>query len=116
MIIPLGLSYDDVLLIPKKTNVSSRALADTSSFLTKNIRVNIPIVSANMDTVTESEMAITMAMAGGVGIVHRFLTIEEQAAEVERVKRHDGFMVDRPRTIAPTDLLRKVLEIRDLLS
>ena len=60
-----GYAYDDVLLIPQKTDVSSRTSVDTSSFLTKNIRINIPIVSANMDTVTESEMAITMAMAGG---------------------------------------------------
>lgn len=109
--IPLGLSYDDVLLIPQKTDISSRSLVDTSSFLTKNIKINIPIISANMDTVTESEMAITMAMAGGVGVIHRFLTIEEQVAEVERVKRHDGFMVESPRIIAPTDSLKTVLEL-----
>lgn len=66
-----------------------------------------------MDTVTESEMAITMAMAGGVGIIHRFLTIEEQAAEVERVKRHDGFLVDQPRTVAPDDSLSMVLKMVD---
>ncbi|MEK7565572.1 MAG: IMP dehydrogenase [Patescibacteria group bacterium] len=111
MRIPLGLSYDDVLLVPQKTDISSRSLVDTSSFLTKNIKIDIPIVSANMDTVTESDMAITMAMAGGIGVIHRFLTIEEQAGEVERVKRHDGFMVDQPRTIAPEDSLKMVWEM-----
>ena len=68
MRIPLGLSYDDVLLVPQKTDISSRSLVDTSSFLTKNIKIDIHIVSAKMDTVTESDMAITMAMAGGMGV------------------------------------------------
>ncbi len=111
MVIPLGLSYDDVLLIPQKTDISSRSLVDTSTFLTKNIKINIPIVSANMDTVTESDMAVTMAMAGGVGIIHRFLTIEEQVAEVEKVKHSDGFMVDEPRTLFPNDNLETVHDL-----
>lgn len=111
MVIPLGLSYDDVLLVPQKTDVSSRSLVDTSTFLTKNIRLNIPIISANMDTVTESDMAITMALNGGIGIIHRFLTIEEQAGEVEKVKHSDGFMVDEPRTLFPDDILEKVHEL-----
>lgn len=111
MAIPLGLSYDDVLLIPQKTDISSRSLVDTSTLLTKNIKINIPIVSANMDTVTESEMAITMALNGGIGIIHRFLTIEEQVAEVEKVKHSDGFMVDEPRTLFPDDNLEKVYDL-----
>ena len=113
MRISLGLSYDDVLLIPQKTDISSRSLVDTSSFLSKKIKLNIPIVSANMDTVTESEMAITMAMVGGAGIIHRFLSIEEQVAEVDRVKRHDGFILDEPRTLFINDTLEKVYELID---
>lgn len=113
MTISLGFSYDDVLLIPQKTGVSSRSLVDTSSFLSKRIKLNIPIVSANMDTVTESQMAITMAMAGGVGIIHRFLTIEEQTAKVDCVKRHDGFILDEPRTLYVNDTLEKVYEFID---
>ncbi len=113
MTISLGLSYDDVLLIPQKTGVSSRSLIDTSSFLSKRVRLNIPIVSANMDTVTESQMAITMAMAGGAGIIHRFLTIEEQAAKVDQVKHYDGFILDEPRTLFVNDTLEKVYELID---
>ncbi len=111
MLIPLGLSYDDVLLVPQKTDVRSRSEVDTSTFLTKNLRINIPVVSANMDTVTESEMAVTMALNGGIGIIHRFLTIEEQAAEVARVKRYDGFLVDDPHTLSPDDTLEKAYKL-----
>lgn len=113
MAIPLGLSYDDVLLVPQKTDVVSRSQIDASTFLTKNLKINIPIVSANMDTVTEGEMAIVMAMNGGIGIIHRFLMIEEQAEEVARTKRHDGFMVDDPHTLSPQDTLETVYKLID---
>ncbi len=111
MAIPLGLSYDDVLLVPQKTDVSSRKLVDTSTYLTKDLKINIPIVSANMDTVTESDMAITMALNGGIGVIHRFLTLDEQLGEVVRVKMHDGFMIHNPRTVFPEDNLEKVHEL-----
>lgn len=109
--IPLGLSFDDVLLVPQKSDVSSRTLVKTATSLTRKIKLNLPFVSANMDTVTEGEMAATMATAGGIGIIHRFLTIEEQVAEVAKVKRHDGFSIDQPRTLLATDSLEKVLRL-----
>lgn len=84
-----GLTYDDVLLVPQKTTVNSRKDVSTRTNLTKNIVLNIPIVSANMDTVTESSMAIAMARAGGMGILHRFNSIEEQVNEAVKVKQAD---------------------------
>jgi IMP dehydrogenase len=94
-----GLTFDDVLLVPKRSSVASRQDVDTSSWLTPNLCLRIPIVSANMDTVTEAGMAIAMARAGGIGIIHRFMTIEAQARQVARVKRAEGFMVERPHAI-----------------
>jgi IMP dehydrogenase len=91
-----GLTFDDVLLIPKRSPVASRKNVDTSTWLTPKIQLRIPIVSANMDTVTEAEMAIAMARAGGMGIIHRFMTIKQQVQQIRRVKRAEGFMVERP--------------------
>ena len=99
--IPLALSYDDVLLAPRRSGIGSRSDVDVSTRLTRNLRLAIPMVSANMDTVTESEMAIAMARAGGIGIVHRFLSVEEQVAEVARVKRAEALVIADPHTIAP---------------
>ena len=99
--IPLALSYDDVLLAPRRSGIGSRSDVDVSTRLTRNLRLAIPVVSANMDTVTESEMAIAMARAGGIGIVHRFLSVEEQVAEVARVKRAEALVIADPHTIAP---------------
>jgi len=73
-----GLTFDDVLLVPKFSDITSRSQTDLSTKLSKNISLNFPFISANMDTVTESSMAVTMAREGGIGIIHRFLTIEEQ--------------------------------------
>ena len=94
-----GLTFDDVMLVPKRSPVASRQDVDTSTCLTPTIRLRIPIVSANMDTVTEAPMAIAMARAGGIGIIHRFMTIEAQVRQVRQVKRAEGFMVERPRSI-----------------
>lgn len=99
--IPLALTYDDVLILPKRTSLRSRSDADTKTRLTKTITLNIPIVSANMDTVTESEMAIALARLGGIGILHRFMTIEENVEEVKRVKRAQNLIVHDPYTIDP---------------
>jgi IMP dehydrogenase len=94
--IPTGLSYDDVLLVPQRTSVASRRLVETSTRLSRNVYLRIPIVSANMDTVTEHTMAIEMARQGGIGIIHRFLTVEDQAAEVRKVKRAESFVIAQP--------------------
>ncbi|MBI4017192.1 MAG: IMP dehydrogenase [Candidatus Aenigmarchaeota archaeon] len=101
-----GLSFDDVLLVPKRSSVQSRKDVDTSTLLTKNISLNIPIVSANMDTVTESHMAVALARAGGIGIIHRFLTIEEQVREVGKVKRAENVVIEHPYTVLPSFTVR----------
>ena len=95
-----ALTYDDVLLVPQYSDVDSRRSLSTKSQLTKKISLQIPIVSANMDVVTESEMAITMAREGGIGMIHRFMTIAEQARQIQRVKKAESFVVDRPITIS----------------
>ena len=97
-----GLTYDDVLLVPARSAVMPRD-ADTSTRLTRRIRLNIPLISAAMDTVTEAEMAIAMAREGGVGVLHKNMSIEKQAAEVRRVKRSESGMILDPITLNPTD-------------
>ena len=91
-----GLTFDDVLLVPKFSDITSRSQTNLSTKLSRNISLNIPFVSANMDTVTESAMAVVMARAGGIGIVHRFLTIQEQANEVLKVKRSGSVIIENP--------------------
>jgi IMP dehydrogenase len=98
-IIEQALSYDDVLLVPQKSSVISRRDVDLSTQLTKNIRLNKPIVSSNMDSVTEGTMAIAMAQQGGIGIIHRFNTIEDQVEEVLKVKRYRNAVIEKPVTI-----------------
>lgn len=94
-----GLTFDDVLLVPKYSDITSRSQTNLSTKLSRNISINIPFVSANMDTVTESSMAVAMARAGGIGIIHRFLTIKEQANEVLKVKRSGSVMIENPYVI-----------------
>lgn len=94
-----GLTFDDVLLAPKRSAIRSRGDVQTSSLLVSDIRLSIPIISANMDTVTEAAMAIAMAQAGGIGILHRFMSITRQVEMVRRVKRAEGFVVEHPVTI-----------------
>jgi IMP dehydrogenase len=109
-----GLTYDDVLLVPQYSEVDSRRLISTKSLLTKKIALHTPIVSANMDVVTESEMAITMAREGGIGMIHRFMTIIEQARQIDRVKKAESYIVDKPFTMTEAhtvgDLKRMVEE------
>ncbi len=95
-----GLTFDDVLLIPKRSPVASRQDVETVTQLTATIPLQIPIMSANMDTVTEATMAIAMARIGGIGILHRFMTVEQQVRQVQQVKRAEGLIVDNPHTIA----------------
>jgi IMP dehydrogenase len=110
----LALSYDDVLLVPQRSPIASRADVDTTARLTRRISLASPIVSANMDTVTEAPMAIAMARAGGIGVVHRFLTIEEQVAQVARVKRAEALVIDDPFTVGAQLTLEQALaEMRD---
>ncbi|APT84095.1 IMP dehydrogenase [Corynebacterium aquilae] len=96
----VGLTFDDVLLLPDESSVIPSDV-DTSSMLTRNIRLNIPLISAAMDTVTEARMAIAMARQGGMGVLHRNLSIEDQAQQVEMVKRSESGMVTNPATCTP---------------
>ena len=110
----IGYTFDDVLLIPQKSTISSRKDTNLQSNLSKNIRLNIPIISANMDTVTESNMAIKIASLGGIGIIHRFMTIEKQINEVLSVKRSEGIMIDQPVTISQDGNVGQVKELMSL--
>ena len=94
-----GVTFDDVLLVPKYSKVTSRSDTDLSTKLSKNISLNMPLISANMDTVTESSMAVTVAREGGIGIIHRFLTIQQQVNEVLKVKRSGSIIIENPYTI-----------------
>lgn len=105
--IPLALSYDDVMLVPRRSRISSRRDVDTSTQLTRQLRLAVPLVSANMDTVTESAMAIAMARVGGIGIIHRFLTVDAQAREVAKVKRAEAPVIDDPHRIADDAPIRE---------
>ena len=96
-----GLTFDDVLLVPKRSPIVSRSQTDLRTKLSRKITLNIPIISANMDTVTESGMAIALAREGGIGIIHRFITIEDQVDEILKVKRSESVMIEQPYTIKP---------------
>ena len=105
-----GLTFDDVLLVPKYSDITSRSQTDLSTKLSRNISINIPFVSANMDTVTESSMAMAMARAGGIGIIHRFLSIQEQANEVLKVKRSGSVIIENPYSISSDKSIRDALD------
>ena len=106
----MGLTFDDVLLIPAKSSVLPREV-NITTFLTPEIKLNIPIISAAMDTVTESDMAIAIAREGGIGILHKNLTIEEQVNEVDKVKRSESGMIINPITLTPNETIGDALEI-----
>jgi IMP dehydrogenase len=110
MEIPLGLTFDDVLLTPAESSVLP-SQADVRTRITREIGLNIPIVSSAMDTVTEAGMAIAMAQLGGIGVLHRNLEVEEQAAAVRAVKRFESGMVVNPITVSPNQTLGDVLEL-----
>ena len=109
--IPEALTFDDVLLMPAESAVLP-AEVDISSRLTDSIRLNIPLISAAMDTVTESDMAIAMAQAGGIGVIHRNMTTEAQAAEVYRVKRFESGLVLDPVTVSPDSSIGELRRIK----
>ncbi|MEO5571824.1 MAG: IMP dehydrogenase [Bacteroidia bacterium] len=105
-----GLTYDDVLLIPAYSEVLPRDV-DVSSQFTRNIKINVPLVSAAMDTVTESALAIAIAQEGGIGVLHKNMTIESQAAEVRKVKRSESGMIQDPITLHENATIGQALEI-----
>ena len=107
-----ALTFDDVLLVPAASSVLP-ADADTSTYVTKSIRMNIPLLSSAMDTVTEARMAIAMAQTGGIGVIHRNLGILEQASEVSRVKRFESGVVDNPITLRPDQTLADAKALQD---
>lgn len=106
----LALTFDDVLLVPKKSNILP-ADVNLETRLSKKIKLKIPIMSAAMDTVTESRLAIALAREGGIGIIHRNLSIEEQCNEVRKVKRHESWIIRDPITLSPDDPIGKAKEI-----
>jgi IMP dehydrogenase len=107
---PEGLAFDDVLLIPAASEVLPREV-DVSTFLTRNIRLNIPLLSAAMDTVTEARMAIAMAREGGMGIIHKNMSVERQAAEVDKVKRSEHGVITDPFYLHPHNTVREAMEM-----
>jgi IMP dehydrogenase len=111
-VLPVGLTFDDVLLIPAESAILPRD-TDVSTRLTERITLNIPLVSAAMDTVTESKTAIAMAQEGGIGIIHRNLSVAAQAAEVERVKKFESGMISDPITVAPD---QKIFEAQEIMN
>jgi IMP dehydrogenase len=108
--IPEALTFDDVLLMPAKSAVLPTQV-DTQTYLTRDIRLNIPIVSAAMDTVTESRLAIALAQQGGIGIMHRTMSVAQQASEIDKVKRSESGMIVDPVTIDPDSRIADALEI-----
>src|SRR5436190_14694492 len=105
-----ALTFDDVLLVPRHSTVLPSQV-DVTSFFTRNIRLNVPLASAAMDTVTESRLAIAMAQQGAIGVIHKNLSIEEQAQEVDRVKRSESGMIVNPITLSPTNRIFEALEL-----
>ena len=106
-----GLTFDDVLLVPKRSPIISRSQTDLETKLSKNINLNIPVVSANMDTITESSMAIALAREGGIGIIHRFMPIQDQVDEVLKVKRSESVIIEQPYSINIHSSVREAKQI-----
>lgn len=112
--IETALTFDDLLLVPKLFRGTSRSQISTATQFSKKISLNIPIVSSNMDTVTESEMAIVMARSGGIGVIHRFLPIEKQVKQVKQVKRAQNYIIEKPYTLPVTATIDDVRSTMDL--
>jgi IMP dehydrogenase len=110
--VKVGLTFDDVLLLPSKSDVIPNEV-DVTAHLTKNIKINTPIVSAAMDTVTEANLAIAIAREGGIGIIHRAMSVESQVAEVDKVKKSESGMIVDPITLQPNERISKALAIME---
>jgi len=106
-----GLTFDDVLLVPKFSDISSRSQTDLSTQLSRNISLNIPLISANMDTVTEASMAVAISREGGIGIIHRFLTIQEEVNEVLKVKRSGSIIIENPYSVDPEQTIQNAFSL-----
>src|SRR2546430_4290215 len=107
-----ALTFDDILLVPRLSSVHPRSV-DVRSRFTRGIALNIPLVSAAMDTVTESEMAIAMAREGGMGVIHKNMPVDRQAAEVDKVKRSESGMILHPITLGPDRPLREAVRLME---
>ncbi|MEM2035582.1 MAG: IMP dehydrogenase, partial [Candidatus Caldarchaeum sp.] len=110
----VGLTFDDVLLVPKRSAIRSRREVSTRTFFTKRVELEIPVVSAAMDTVTEAEMAVAMAREGGIGVLHRFNTVEQQVQLVKAVKRAENIAIEEPYTIGPEATVAEAEELMRL--
>ncbi|MDW8358983.1 MAG: IMP dehydrogenase [Candidatus Caldarchaeum sp.] len=108
------MTFDDVLLVPCRSGIRSRREVSTRTFFTKKIELEVPVVSAAMDTVTEAEMAVAMAREGGIGVIHRFNTVEQQAEQVKAVKRAENIAIDEPYTIGPDATVAEAEELMRL--
>ena len=107
-----GLTFDDVLLVPGKSEILPKE-TNISTYLTKNIKLNIPLMTAGMDTVTEARMAIAIAREGGIGIIHKNMSIEEQALEVDKVKRSEHGVITDPFFLSPHHIVSDALELME---
>lgn len=107
---PVGLTFDDVLLVPNRSSISHRNQVSEQTRFSKHIKINIPVVSASMDTVTEEAMAISVAQCGGIGVIHRFNSIVQQVEIIEKVKRAESFKIDEPYTCSPTSTVENLRE------
>ena len=110
-IVEKAYTFDDVLLVPAHSQVLPRDVS-LKTQLTRDISLNLPLLSAAMDTVTEARLAISMAQEGGIGIIHKYMTPEQQAGAVKKVKRHESGVVKDPVTVAPDVLIGELLELR----
>ena len=108
-----ALTFDDVMLVPAYSEVLPREVS-LSSQLTREIRLNLPVVSAAMDTVTEARLAIAMAQEGGIGIIHKNMSVDAQARQVDRVKKFESGVISDPITVKPDMTIRQVIELTDL--
>ncbi|MBI4980568.1 IMP dehydrogenase [Candidatus Woesearchaeota archaeon] len=111
--IRLGLTFNDVLLVPKRTLLNSRSEADTKTRFTRNIHLNIPLVSANMATVTEHKMAIALAREGGLGVIHQFDAIEQQVEEIKKVKKSTSYIIENPLSVSSELTIKEAAEIME---
>ena len=113
MSIKASYTYDDILIKPKYSNIKSRKYLNLFTQLTPNVSLNVPIISSNMDTITEDKMAIEMAKLGGLGIIHRYCSIEQQVEMVKKVKRYTNYIIQDPYTVLESENMIKVKEIMD---